>query len=256
MKILLIGFMGVGKTTVGQKLAHALGQRFIDLDQAIAAHVGQPIPSFFTQVGEPTFREIEANLLERALEQEDVVISTGGGVIETPSCVTLLNRADVYTIWLNSEFSTVTDRLLTTGEVRPLMLRYSLASFFTLWQERQIKYARTADLMVTTDFKTPAEICDEIVRYIADATVLDTTRSQIDAIDRQILQAMVARLALVDKVANIKAKHQLAVVQPGRMAAMQERLQARFASTLPSQLVADYLKLMTETAIQREEAQI
>ena len=41
MKILLIGFMGVGKTTVGQKLAHALGQRFIDLDQAIVAHVGQ-----------------------------------------------------------------------------------------------------------------------------------------------------------------------------------------------------------------------
>ena len=110
--------------------------------------------------------------------------------------------------------------------------------------------------MVTSDFKIPAEICDEIVRHVADATVLATTRSQIDAIDRQILQAMVARLALVDKVANIKANHQLAVVQPGRMAAMQERLQARFASTLPAQLVSDYLKLMTETAIQREEAQI
>lgn len=110
--------------------------------------------------------------------------------------------------------------------------------------------------MVTSDFKIPAEICDEIGRHIAGATVLDTTRSQIDAIDRQILQAMVARLALVDKVANIKAKHHLAVVQQGRMAAMQERLQARFASMLPSQLVSDYLKLMTETAIQREEAQI
>ena len=66
---------------------------------------------------------------------------------------------------------------------------------------------------------------------------------------------MVARPALVDKVANIKAKHHFSR-QPGRMAAMQERLQARFASMLPSQLVSDYLKLMTETAIQREEAQI
>lgn len=122
--------MGVGKTTVGQKLARDLGQHFFDLDQAIAAHVGQPTPSFFTQVGEPTFREIEANLLERALEQEDVVISTGGGVIETPSCVTLLNRADVYTIWLDSEFSTVADRLLATDEIRPLALQYPLTSFF------------------------------------------------------------------------------------------------------------------------------
>ena len=63
-------------------------------------------------------------------------------------------------------------------------------------------------------------------------------------------------MALVDEVAGIKANHKLAVVHPGRMLAMRERLQKRFKNILPDQVVADYLNLMTTTAIQREEAQI
>ena len=256
MNILLIGFMGAGKTTVGQELAHDLGKHFIDLDQAIVEHVGQRIPAFFSQVGEPTFREIEAKMLAKVLEQPDTVISTGGGVIETQSCMDLMSRPDVFTIWLNSDFSTVTERLLMTDDMRPLMQQHSLASFFKLWQNRQVKYARMADLMITTDSKTPNEIVDEITRHMDEPTVLDMVRSQIGSVDRQILQAMVTRMALVDEVAGIKANHKLAVVHPGRMLAMRERLQKRFKNILPDQVVADYLNLMTTTAIQREEAQI
>ncbi|WP_371088838.1 shikimate kinase [Weissella confusa] len=256
MNILLIGFMGAGKTTVGQELALDLSKHFIDLDQAIVEHVGQGIPAFFSQVGEPTFREIEAKMLAKVLEQPDTVISTGGGVIETQSCMDLMSRPDVFTIWLNSDFSTVTERLLIADDMRPLMQQHSLASFFKLWQNRQVKYAQMADLMITTDRKTPNEIVDEITRHMDEPTVLDMIRSQIDSVDRQILQAMVTRMALVDEVAGIKANHKLAVVQPGRMLAMRERLQKRFKNILPDQVVADYLNLMTTTAIQREEAQI
>lgn len=195
-------------------------------------------------------------MLAKVLEQPDTVISTGGGVIETQSCMDLMSRPDVFTIWLNSDFSTVTERLLMADDMRPLMQQHSLASFFKLWQNRQVKYARMADLMITTDSKTPNEIVDEITRHLDEPTVLDMIRSQIDSVDRQILQAMVTRMALVDEVAGIKANHKLAVVQPGRMLAMRERLQKRFKNILPDQVVADYLNLMTTTAIQREEAQI
>ena len=195
-------------------------------------------------------------MLAKVLEQPDTVISTGGGVIETQSCMDLMSRPDVFTIWLNSDFSTVTERLLIADDMRPLMQQHSLASFFKLWQNRQVKYARMADLMITTDSKTPNEIVDEITRHMDEPTVLDMIRSQIDSVDRQILQAMVTRMALVDEVAGIKANHKLAVVQPGRMLAMRERLQKRFKNILPDQVVADYLNLMTTTAIQREEAQI
>ena len=195
-------------------------------------------------------------MLAKVLEQPDSVISTGGGVIETQSCMDLMIRPDVFTIWLNSDFSTVTERLLMADDMRPLMQQHSLASFFKLWQNRQVKYARMADLMITTDSKTPNEIVDEITRHLDEPTVLDMIRSQIDSVDRQILQAMVTRMALVDEVAGIKANHKLAVVQPGRMLAMRERLQKRFKNILPDQVVADYLNLMTTTAIQREEAQI
>ena len=195
-------------------------------------------------------------MLAKVLEQPDTVISTGGGVIETQSCMDLMSRPDVFTIWLNSDFSTVTERLLMADDMRPLMQQHSLASFFKLWQNRQVKYARMADLMITTDSKTPNEIVDEITRHMDEPTVLDMVRSQIDSVDRQILQAMVTRMALVDEVAGIKANHKLAVVQPGRMLAMRERLQKRFKNILSDQVVADYLNLMTTTAIQREEAQI
>ena len=195
-------------------------------------------------------------MLAKVLEQPDTVISTGGGVIETQSCMDLMSRPDVFTIWLNSDFSTVTERLLIADDMRPLMQQHSLASFFKLWQNRQVKYAQMADLMITTDRKTPNEIVDEITRHMDEPTVLDMIRSQIDSVDRQILQAMVTRMALVDEVAGIKANHKLAVVQPGRMLAMRERLQKRFKNILPDQVVADYLNLMTTTAIQREEAQI
>ena len=150
----------------------------------------------------------------------------------------------------------MTERLLMADDMRPLMQQHSLASFFKLWQNRQVKYARMADLMITTDSKTPNEIVDEITRHMDEPTVLDMVRSQIDSVDRQILQAMVTRMALVDEVAGIKANHKLAVVQPGRMLAMRERLQKRFKNILSDQVVADYLNLMTTTAIQREEAQI
>lgn len=79
MKIVLIGFMGCGKSTLGRPLARALGYGFVDLDHHIEQCEGQTISEIFAQHGEQAFRSLESRYLREVLEREDIVISAGGG---------------------------------------------------------------------------------------------------------------------------------------------------------------------------------
>lgn len=79
MKIFLIGFMGSGKTTSGKRLANVLGYPFFDLDHQITAETGMSIPEYFAQHGEPAFRALEKEVLQRFEYPAACVISTGGG---------------------------------------------------------------------------------------------------------------------------------------------------------------------------------
>lgn len=79
MRIYLIGYMYSGKTTVGHKLAQRLGYRWADLDQILETTFHTTIPLFFKHYGEEAFRKIEQKMLHSTAEQDDIVISTGGG---------------------------------------------------------------------------------------------------------------------------------------------------------------------------------
>ena len=78
--IVLIGFMGAGKTTVSKELSTALNARSVDMDDILVERIGQPISEYFEEHGEASFREHETKLLKEALNEE-TVIATGGGVI-------------------------------------------------------------------------------------------------------------------------------------------------------------------------------
>ncbi|MGE0160959.1 MAG: shikimate kinase [Gemmatimonadales bacterium] len=78
-RVLLIGFMGSGKTSVGRRLARALRWRFVDFDDAIEAEAGATVSEIFASRGEPAFREIEDRVARRLLEQRHVVLASGGG---------------------------------------------------------------------------------------------------------------------------------------------------------------------------------
>ena len=78
-RIILIGYMGAGKTTVGKALAKALGLQFYDLDWYIEARMHKTVPQIFAERGEEGFRQVERNRLHEAAEFEDVVLSCGGG---------------------------------------------------------------------------------------------------------------------------------------------------------------------------------
>ena len=78
--LFLVGFMGCGKTTMGRKLAATLGYEFIDLDHALEAHAGMPIPEYFSTHGEDEFRKLESAILKETAYPENAVVSTGGGL--------------------------------------------------------------------------------------------------------------------------------------------------------------------------------
>ena len=86
--IVISGFMGTGKTTVGRLVAQRLGRAFVDLDEQIEAHFGKAIPEVFAQDGEARFRALESDLCRHFAGQPGIVLSTGGGALVNP-----VNRA-------------------------------------------------------------------------------------------------------------------------------------------------------------------
>ena len=126
MKFFLIGFMGAGKTTVGKYAARANGLTFLDLDKYLEMRVGMPIPEIFHRHGEDWFRKKEREMLQEviALEDEDYLISTGGGTPCFFDNIDLMNTAGK-TIYLDLSASRLTDRLRHSKTKRPLITNLS-----------------------------------------------------------------------------------------------------------------------------------
>ena len=82
--IVLVGFMGTGKSCVGRKLAAALDMAFLDMDQLIEQRAGKPIPGIFAEDGEPAFRAMERALAQELSARDGLVIATGGGIVLNP----------------------------------------------------------------------------------------------------------------------------------------------------------------------------
>ncbi len=134
----LTGFMGCGKSTVARLLAKQIGWIYSDLDKRIIARAGMSIPAIFSQLGEPAFRQIEHEELERILGEvaatsKPTVVSLGGGTTAQPANTELLQKAGCLTVWLHcpveelmQRCSHITDRPLFKDE----------ASFRRLYEER------------------------------------------------------------------------------------------------------------------------
>jgi shikimate kinase len=126
--IVLIGFMGAGKSTTGAALARLLGWPFVDLDDNIAAEAGKPIADIFAHHGEPHFRAAEARHLANILSQSSqVVLAVGGGAVENPETHQLLATApDTCIIYLEAPLAVLLSRIHAPQErahtpVRPLL---------------------------------------------------------------------------------------------------------------------------------------
>jgi shikimate kinase len=118
--IVLLGFMGSGKTTLGKQLALSLGWTFIDLDRFIEAEENRTIPEIFEKEGEATFRKIESNALKKALNYPHQVIALGGGAPCHPGNLQLIREKSV-SIYLKISETQLLHRLAWSSTPRPLL---------------------------------------------------------------------------------------------------------------------------------------
>lgn len=119
MNVILIGFMGGGKTTIGRKLARRLGYHFLDMDEQIENEQKCKISEIFAQKGEKAFRYLETQLLKRLLSVQNTVIATGGGVIVTEENIDLMKRIGTV-IYIKASIEDIIERV-TRSQHRPLL---------------------------------------------------------------------------------------------------------------------------------------
>jgi len=120
MKIILVGMMGSGKSSVGKSLAKALAYQFVDTDTEIEKQVGKSIPEIFEEEGEEAFRDIEKRFMSGLLVQNKLVIATGGGLPCFNNQMEFVNQLGL-SIYLKAEPAFLTSRLINKKKKRPLI---------------------------------------------------------------------------------------------------------------------------------------
>ena len=163
-RIFLVGFMGAGKSRVGNQLASRLGWRFIDLDAEIEQTEGLPVREIFAKFGEPRFRGIEREHLQRLCTETQVVIALGGGAYIDEQNRNLADSAGL-TVWLKVSFDNVVHRVTMDG-TRPLFADPDQAR--RLFEDRAPVYSM-ARIHVATDGREPAAIVDEILNQMGES---------------------------------------------------------------------------------------
>jgi shikimate kinase len=160
-RIVLTGFMGSGKSTVGPLLAAKLGWRFIDVDEVIESDAGSTIAELFATRGEPTFREQEHFTIARLAMADSLVLALGGGAIEHAATrALLLNSPGTLLVHLEVTLDTTLTRCRGTEQIRPILAdQANLASRYL----RRLPLYRTAHISLAVDALTPEEVRDAIL---------------------------------------------------------------------------------------------
>jgi shikimate kinase len=160
--VVLIGFMGSGKSSVGRELARRWGFRFLDTDSIIRNQCGKSIPEIFSVFGEPYFRDQEYATLTKLLHCHRSVIATGGGIVIQPRNAILLGKLGT-TIWLKADQVTIFERV-SRNKNRPLLQTDNPeATIARLLAERAPLYESAADLIVDSSGLSHHEVAERVI---------------------------------------------------------------------------------------------
>ncbi|MEU5683343.1 shikimate kinase [Streptomyces venezuelae] len=164
-KVVLVGPMGVGKTTVGELLAARLGVSFRDTDADIVAAQGREISDIFVDEGEEHFRALEKAAVAAALVEHDGILALGGGAVLDASTRALLAEHPVACLLMDVEEAV---RRTGLNQARPLLAVNPRKQWRELMESRRPLYAEVARVVVPTDDRTP----DEVAQAVLDALEL------------------------------------------------------------------------------------
>ncbi|HUV78431.1 MAG TPA: shikimate kinase [Desulfobacterales bacterium] len=163
MNIVLIGYRGTGKSVVGELLALHLGMPCIGMDAKIVDRAGMSIPDIVERFGWTEFRDIESEMIFELSGLDNIIIDTGGGVIERPENIEALKR-NSRIFWLRASVDTIVRRIQADSQ-RPAL---TTGKTFTeevaeVLDQRIPKYKRAAQYEIDTDALTPEQVAERII---------------------------------------------------------------------------------------------
>ncbi len=161
-RIFIVGFMGAGKSSVGECLAREIGYRFLDLDREIEQESGHSVAAIIRDDGEAVFRRLEAAALRRAASLSDVVVACGGGTLSLPENRELIARTG-FSVWLDAPLDIMLDRCRGGGH-RPLL--GERARMEALLSSRLPAY-RQADLAIDASMEHPEALARRVAARLA-----------------------------------------------------------------------------------------
>lgn len=156
----LVGAPGSGKSTVGKRLATALGVDFADADALIEAAMGMSVSDIFVTLGEPAFRAKELEVISQALKDSNGVLALGGGAIVNPNTREALRGEQV--IWLQVDIASATSRV-GMNTARPLLIGNVRGKMAELMAERTPLYEEVSSITINTSARKVREVVDELV---------------------------------------------------------------------------------------------
>ena len=165
--IVMIGFMGAGKSTVAEYLSTMFAMEVVEMDQEIVKEEGMSIPDIFATYGEEYFRDLETNLLIEMQEKKNVIISCGGGVAMRERNVAEMKK-NGRVVLLTAHPQTILDRVKDSDD-RPLLNGHKNVEYIEqLMEARREKYEAAADIVVDTDNKTVLQICEDLIQKLLE----------------------------------------------------------------------------------------
>lgn len=174
--IVLVGFMGTGKTTVGRILAEKLNRRFIDVDRKIEENCGMPVGEIFRNKGEVFFRQQELLTIKNSLPSGNAVVATGGGAVLNAENIVNLKKHGIM-VGLEASADVIIGRIGSDTD-RPLLNTPNREEIVSkLLQERASRY-RLADFSVDTSMLTPEEVAEKIIYLLVASDIPLTAAKQ------------------------------------------------------------------------------
>jgi len=170
MNLLLVGYRGTGKSTVGKLVASQLGMLFLDADEELERRAGRSIRDIFATGGEPVFRDLEERVIDDLLAGDNRVVALGGGAVLRPANRALFKTAGNCVVWLQASATLLHERIAadeTTDGRRPNLTSVGgLTEIEQLLRVREPLYRECASFAVDTENKTPEQIAAEVVSLL------------------------------------------------------------------------------------------
>jgi shikimate kinase len=172
MNLVLIGYRGTGKSTVGRQLAKRLGMRYVSMDKEITKRAKMSIPEIVAQFGWQKFRDMESELTSELTSQDGLIIDTGGGVIERQKNVAEL-RGNTQVFWLRASVNTITSRIHGDSS-RPALVegKTFVEEIAEVLERREPIYLAAAHHEIDTNDVSPGQIADNIIEIWTEQTEL------------------------------------------------------------------------------------